>query len=74
VRLRRILTRLAGGLMFIVTGVAIAKMAQYAAVDAFGERLGFDLASAVGVFPILAALLLIDVRYLRPRRQADHNG
>ncbi len=73
-KLRRILTRVAGGLMFIVTSVAIAKISQYAAVDAFGERLGFDLASAVGVFPILAALLFIDVCYLRPRRQADHNG
>jgi hypothetical protein len=68
------LNRIAGGLTFIVTGVIAAKIAQYAAVDAFGERLGFDLASAVGVFPIIAALLFIDVHYLRPRGQADHNG
>ncbi len=37
----------------IVMMVVLAKVAQYAAVDAFGAALGFDLASAVGVVPVI---------------------
>ena len=41
-------------LPLVVLMVVLAKFAQYAAVDAFGAALGFDLASAVGVVPVLA--------------------
>ncbi|UVI38958.1 hypothetical protein [Qipengyuania spongiae] len=37
----------------ILLMVGFAKMAQYTAVEAFGDRLGFDVASLTGLIPIL---------------------
>ncbi len=38
----------------IMAAIAIAKVAQYASVDAFGDRLGFNWASFMGVAPVIA--------------------
>lgn len=38
----------------IMAAIAIAKVAQYASVDAFGDRLGFNWASTIGLVPVLA--------------------
>ena len=38
----------------IIAAIAIAKVAQFASVDAFGDRLGFNWASFVGVAPVIA--------------------
>ena len=43
--------------------VAVAKLAQYAAVDVLGGQLGFDLASFVGVAPVIAFYFFLSVRY-----------
>ncbi len=43
--------------------VAVAKVAQFAAVDALRERLGFDLASFVGVAPVIAFYFFLSVHY-----------
>lgn len=47
----------------IAVMVGIAKAAQYAAVDAFGEQLGFDGASFLGVAPVIAFYFFLSVRY-----------
>lgn len=47
----------------IAVMVAFAKVAQYAAVDALGERVGFDLASLIGVGPVIAFYFFLSVRY-----------
>lgn len=56
--------------IFVLSAVAFAKVCQYAAVDAFEERLGFDLASASGAVPALLVFAFIEYRFLRPRRYA----
>ena len=60
----------------VVAGVAVGKVVQGLAVDQFGARLGFDLASAVGVVPYAALLIYLSSRF--PRRRApprqDGNG
>lgn len=38
--------------------IGFAKIAQYAAVDAFGSYIGFNLASLVGITPILTLYIL----------------
>ncbi len=38
----------------IMAAIVMAKMAQYAAVDALGDRLGFNWASTIGLVPVLA--------------------
>jgi hypothetical protein len=43
--------------------VAVAKVAQYAAADVLGGQLGFDLASFVGVAPVIAFYFFLSVRY-----------
>ena len=43
--------------------VAVAKVAQFAAVDALGGRLGFDLASFIGVAPVIAFYFFLSVRF-----------
>ena len=49
-RALRLLLTIAG----IVAAIAVAKAAQYASVEAFGDRLGFDWASFLGLAPVLA--------------------
>ena len=55
-------------LVILVVGVAVGKVVQGLAVDQFGARLGFDLASAVGLVPYAALLIYLSVRF--PRRRA----
>lgn len=50
-------------LFMIALMVVVAKAAQYAAVGAFGDRLGFDLASLIGVAPVIAFYFFLSVRY-----------
>jgi hypothetical protein len=38
----------------IMAAIAVAKVAQYASADAFGDRLGFNWASFLGVAPVIA--------------------
>lgn len=54
---------LLGALVMIAVMVAVAKAAQYAAVDALGARLGFDAASLLGVLPVIAFYFFLSVRY-----------
>jgi hypothetical protein len=50
-------------LVMIALMVVVAKAAQFAAVDALGEQLGFDLASFVGLAPVIAFYFFLSVRY-----------
>jgi hypothetical protein len=50
-------------LAMIAVMVGVAKAVQYAAVDAFGEQLGFDGASLLGVAPVIAFYFFLSVRY-----------
>ncbi len=54
---------LLAAMVMIVTMVVVAKAAQYASVEALGGRLGFDLASFVGVAPVIAFYFYLSVRY-----------
>jgi hypothetical protein len=45
--------------------VAVAKVAQFATVDVLGGRLGFDIASFVGVAPVIAFYFYLSVRHPR---------
>jgi len=38
----------------MIAAIAVAKVAQYAAVDAFGDRLGFNWVSFLGFAPVIA--------------------
>lgn len=42
--------------------VAVAKVVQYASVDAFGQQLGFNVASVVGVLPVIAVYIIAAVK------------
>ena len=55
--------------MFVlfVAAVSIGKLFQLAAVDQLGERLGFDLASTIGLAPFIVVLLILQSRYPRLR-------
>ncbi len=46
----------------IILMVAAAKAAQYASVDAFGASLGFDLASLLGVAPVIALYVFAAIK------------
>jgi hypothetical protein len=50
-------------LVMIALMVVVAKVAQYAGVNALGGQLGFDLASFVGVAPVVAFYFFLSVRY-----------
>ncbi len=54
---------LSAALAMIVAMVAVAKIAQFASVEAFGGRLGFDGASLLGVAPVIAFYFFLSVRY-----------
>jgi hypothetical protein len=45
--------------------IGFAKMAQYGAVDAFGDRLGFLFASLVGAGPVFALYYFAAKRFPR---------
>jgi len=45
--------------------VVLAKAAQYAAVDAFGDQIGFNLASLLGAGPVIAIYFFLSVRFPR---------
>jgi len=45
--------------------VVLAKAAQYASVDAFGDQIGFNLASLLGAGPVIAIYFFLSVRFLR---------
>jgi hypothetical protein len=57
---------LAAGASFTVASVACAKSAQYASVERFGDALGFDLAAAIGIVPVLAVVIYVYHRWVRP--------
>lgn len=59
------------GAILVVLLVVVAKASQYAAVAQFGARLGFDLASIIGLSPVL--LLAIAIRW-RWRRHCAARG
>ncbi len=61
--------RLALGALIIVTGVALAKIGQSIAVDRLGSSLGFDLASLVGVLPVIVLCYWLAHRFPRLRRR-----
>ena len=50
-------------LPFLALAVIIAKVAQYAAVETFGAQLGFDLASFVGLAPVLGLYFWLHVKF-----------
>jgi hypothetical protein len=43
--------------------IGFAKAAQFASLDVFGDKLGFELASLVGVGPVLAVYYLVAVKF-----------
>lgn len=51
----------------IIIGVALGKMMQYAAVDLFGDKLGFNGASFIGLIPYIMLLLWASLRFPRLR-------
>jgi hypothetical protein len=51
--------------LFVAVGVAVGKWCQYTAVDYLGSRLGFELASLVGLVPFLAILIMMKGRFPR---------
>jgi hypothetical protein len=57
---------LAAGTSFAVASVACAKSAQFFSVEHLGGTLGFDLAAAIGVVPVLAVVIYVYHRWLRP--------
>lgn len=56
------------GAILVVLLVVVAKASQYAAVAQFGARLGFDLASMIGLLPVL--LLAVAIRWCWRRYRA----
>ena len=52
-RLLCALVRAFGFVLVVMVGVTGAKVAQFAAADYLGPALGFDVASAAGVAPVL---------------------
>ena len=65
-------------LAILVVGVAVGKVVQGLAVDRLGARLGFDLASAVGLVPYAALLIYLASRFPRrpaaPRQEKESHG
>lgn len=55
------------GAILVVMLVVGAKASQYTAVAQFGARLGFDLASMIGLLPVLLLAVAIRWRWRRYR-------
>lgn len=72
VRLLGFLGRALAVVAAMIVCVAIAKVLQAIAVDHLGDRLGFDLASLVGVAPFILLLLYLAHRF--PRRARPRSG
>ncbi|WP_440847436.1 hypothetical protein [Sphingomonas sp. 22176] len=49
--------------MLVIAGVALGKFFQYSAVEYLGTRIGFDLASFVGLAPFIAILFVLDKQW-----------
>ena len=58
----------------LVMMIVVAKMAQYAAVNVFGAGLGFDLASLLGVTPVIAFYLWLSVKFPQYFKPGYANG
>ena len=61
-------------LPFLVLAVIVAKLAQYSAVEALGGQLGFELASLVGLGPVLGLYFWLHVKYPKFSRYGLRNG
>ena len=51
--------------LFVLGGVIVGKLCQFAALALLEPRLGFDLASLAGLAPFLAVLLWLRAKYPR---------
>ena len=73
-RLTDLLGKAFAVIAFVVVSVAVLKAVQYAAVDAWSQDLGFDLASVIAVLPVFAVAFVVEHQYLRPflTRGASH--
>ncbi len=60
-------------LIFIVTTVALAKVAQYAAVDQLGGSIGFLTASFLGAAPVVVAAATVR-RWTQRSRLFEETG
>jgi len=61
-------------LSMIALMAAFAKVAQYASVDAFGDQLGFDGASLLGVGPVIALYCYLAVQFSRSNKFGLNRG
>ncbi len=62
---RRPAVRLAYAILFVSLAVVFGKACQYAAVGALGDRLGFEVASIIGLAPFFGVLAVLKARYPR---------
>lgn len=62
---RRPTVRLIYAVLFVSFCVVVGKACQYAAVDALGDRLGFEVASIAGLAPFFGVLAVLKARYPR---------
>ena len=58
----------------LVLAVGFAKMAQYTAVDAFGDQWGFNIASTFGVLPIIAFYYWVAIKMKKFKGVGQTNG
>lgn len=65
----RYLWRLICTAMLVIAGIALGKSFQYSAVEYLGTRIGFDLASFVGLAPFIAILFVLDRQW---RQRSSH--
>ena len=64
------------GLLVVPIGFVIGKWCQYAAVEYFGDRLGFSGASIIGLTPFMAGIIFLKAKYPRVlayRRRPQQN-
>ncbi len=61
-KLLRVCARALLGAVLVIFGVGVAKAAQLTSVDLIGPSLGFDLASLIGVLPVIITFLWLATR------------
>lgn len=61
----RFLVRFVHAALVVVLGFVIGKMCQYTAVEYLEDRLGFNIASMIGIAPFITLLVYLKVRHPR---------
>lgn len=59
------LVRFVHAALVVVVGLAIGKMCQYTAIEYLEDRLGFNIASIIGIVPFITLLVYLKVRHPR---------